>query len=110
MMQRKFGGPQMGSGRKPRERRDWVRSQAVRVLFRPGEYEVLRMIARAWEVPVATATWALIHEELRRIRRLPPEQGGVAALAAAAMRNIRAAGGPSSWDQSGEPAQEGAPE
>jgi hypothetical protein len=68
------------------------------------------MIARAWDVPVATATWALVHEELRRIRRLPPEQGGVAALAAAAMRNIRAAGGPPRWEQSSEPAQEGTSE
>ena len=77
------GGPQVGSGRKPQPRREWVRSEGLRISFRPGEIADLRTIADAWGVPVATATWAIVHDQLSRWRRRASELGPIGLQIAA---------------------------
>ena len=47
---------------------------------RRGELADLRSIAAAWEVPVATVAWALLHSELRRLRGWAPDLGAAVAL------------------------------
>ena len=81
------GGPKVGSGRQPMSRRDWVRSEGLRVSFRPGEMRDLQTIAKAWRVPVATATWAIVHERLAHWRRRSVELGehGLAIASAVAV-------------------------
>ena len=65
--------------------RDWVRSVPVKAMFRPPEADDLETIAEGWGVPVATAAWAIIAEQLARWRRQAPELGphGLAIAAAA---------------------------
>jgi len=81
------GGAKLGSGRQPMRRRDWVRSEGLRVSFRPGEMADLQTIAKAWRVPVATATWAIVSERLAHWRRRSVELGehGLAIAAAVAV-------------------------
>ncbi len=80
---RQFGGPQAGSGRKPQPRRDWVRSEGLRISFRPGEIADLRAIAEAWGVPVATVAWVTVHDQLSRWRRRASELGPIGLQIAA---------------------------
>lgn len=77
------GGARRGSGR-PKQKKAWVRSEPVRVLFRQAEYDQIDELARIWDVPVATAVWALTVDGLqertgKRARKLvqisPREQG-----------------------------------
>jgi hypothetical protein len=69
----------------PREPdRDWVRSVPIKAMFRPPEADDLETIAEGWGVPVATAAWAIIAEQLARWRRQAPDLGphGLAIAAA----------------------------
>ena len=52
--------------------RPWIRTRPVRTMFRPGEYADLVTISEAWGVPVATAVWAIVHDQLSRWRRRAP--------------------------------------
>ena len=65
--------------------RDWVRSVPVKAMFRPPEADDLKTIAEGWGVPVATAVWAIVVEQLARWRRQAPDLGphGLAIAAAA---------------------------
>ncbi len=80
---READGPRIRSGRKPQPRREWVRSEGLRISFRPGEISDLRAIADAWGVPVATATWAIVHDQLSRWRRRSSELGPIGLQIAA---------------------------
>ncbi len=79
-------------GRKPRSRSS-VRSEPIRTMFRPGEAADLRAIARAWDVPLASVVWAIVHGELRRYRRAAPDHGQAALAAAAAYSVTHRSGG-----------------
>ena len=83
------GGPQRGSGRPPIEDRYWVRSKGIRTMFRPGEYEDLCVIAERWGVPVATAVWAIVADQLARYRKRAPELGQHGLAIAAALVVLR---------------------
>ncbi len=85
------GGPQPGSGRKLGERRDWLRSEGLRVSFRPTEIADLCAIAQAWNVPVATVVWAVVHDQLSRWQKRAPEFGeyGLAIAAAVAVLRLK---------------------
>ena len=65
--------------------RDWVRSVPIKAMFRPPEADDLDTIAEGWGVPVATAVWAIVVEQLARWRRQAPDLGpqGLAIAAAA---------------------------
>ena len=69
--------------------RPWVRSVPVKSMFRPPEYTDLEAIAEAWGVPVATATWAIVAEQLARWRRQAPELGKHGLAIAAAVTVLR---------------------
>jgi hypothetical protein len=76
----------------PREPdRDWVRSVPIKAMFRPPEADDLDTIAEGWGVPVATAVWAIVVEQLARWRRQAPELGpqGLAIAAAAAVLQMQ---------------------
>jgi hypothetical protein len=85
------GGPQLGSGRTPIEDRFWVRSRGVRVMFRPDEHADLCAIAEQWGVPVATAVWAIVSDQLARFWKRAPELGehGLAIAAASVVLRQR---------------------
>jgi len=85
------GGPQRGSGRPPIEDRYRVRSRGVRVMFRPGEHADLCEIAEQWDVPVATAIWAIISDQLARYWKRVPDLGehGLAIAAASVVLRQR---------------------
>ena len=53
-------------------------------MFRPDEYDALCQIAEQWQVPVATATWAIVSDQLARFRKQAPNLGehGLAIAAA----------------------------
>ena len=90
------GGPRLGSGRRSPDNRGWIRSQPVKAMFRPPEYEDLQTIAEAWGVPVGTAMWAIVAGELSRWRREAPEFGphGLAIAAAVTVLRMKGAGDP----------------
>lgn len=60
---RSAGGARRGSGRR-KQPKPYVRSEPVRVLFRPEEWHAIDILARTWDVPVATAVWALTVDAL----------------------------------------------
>ena len=71
--------------------RDWVRSVPIKAMFRPPEADDLETIAEGWGVPVATAAWAIIAEQLARWRRQAPDLGphGLAIAAATTVLQMR---------------------
>ena len=77
------------SRRQRARERDWVRSRPVRIMFRPGELADLRAIAKGWGVPVATAVWAILHDQLARFRRQQPNLGPTGLAIAAALAVTR---------------------
>ena len=60
-------------------------------MFRPPESADLAVIARDWGVPVATAVWAIVVDQLARWRREAPEYGeaGLAIAAANSVLRLR---------------------
>ena len=58
-------------------------------MFRPPEYADLEAIAEGWSVPVATATWAIVADQLARWRRQAPELGKHGLAIAAATTVLR---------------------
>ena len=99
------GGPRRGSGRRPIEDRYWVRSRGVRVMFRPGEYDDLCQIAEQWKVPLASAIWGIVGDQLARFRKRAPELGEHGLAIAAALVVLRQQ---LDWSQSGD-AEKGHP-
>ena len=90
MGEKRFGGPQVGSGPKvDPSRRSWVRSVRIAPLFRPGEAADLKRIAEGWGVPVATAVWAIVHDQLSRCRGREPEYGEAGITIATALQVLR---------------------
>jgi hypothetical protein len=65
----------------------------VKSMFRPPEYEDLRVIAEGWRVPIATAVWAIVVSQLGRWRREAPELGenGLVIAAGVAVLRMRSA-------------------
>ena len=78
-----MSGPQSHYGRKAQSRRDWVRSESLRISFRPGEIVDLRTIAAAWGLPVATVAWGIVHDQIARWRRRASDLGPVGLQIAA---------------------------
>ena len=74
--------------------RDGVRSVPIKAMFRPPEADDLETIAEGWGVPVATAAWAIIVEQLARWRRQAPDLGppGLAIAAAVTVLGMQAPG------------------
>jgi hypothetical protein len=60
-------------GRTPIEDRYWAHPRGIRVMFRPGEYDDLCQIAEGWGVPMATAVWGIVGDQLARIWKRAPE-------------------------------------
>ena len=77
----------------PRHHRPWerpgVRSVPVKSMFRPAEHADIEAIAKGWGVPVATAVWAIVADQLARWRRRAPELGKHGLAIAAAMTVLR---------------------
>ncbi len=69
--------------------RPWVRSVPIKSMYRPPEYEDLEAIAEGWGVPVATAVWAIVADQLARWRRQAPELGKHGLAIAAATTVLR---------------------
>ena len=61
-----------------------VRSVPIKTTFRPCEAADLREIADAWQVPLATAVWAIVASQLSRWRSRAPELGQAGLAIAAA--------------------------
>ena len=75
---------------KPRHwERPWVRSVPVKSMFRPAEHADIEAIAKGWGVPVATAVWAIVADQLARWRRRAPELGKHGLAIAAATTVLR---------------------
>ncbi len=105
------GGPQPGSGRRPVEERDWVRSKPIRAMFRPPEFADLQAIAQAWNVPVATVVWAVVHDQLATWQKRAPEFGesGLAIAAAVAVLRLKPDRDQSGGSGTGSPERPEAP-
>ncbi len=67
----------------------WVRSYPVKAMFRPGEYDDLVHISEGWGVPVGTAMWAIVHDQLARWRRQAPQLGEHGLAIAGALAVLR---------------------
>jgi hypothetical protein len=74
-----------------RSLRPWVRSRPLRTMFRPREYADLVAISKAWGVPVATALWAIVADQLARYRKQAPELGEHGMAIAAGLTVTRCA-------------------
>ena len=85
---------QPDAGRPPLEERGWIRSRSVRTRFRPDEYADLVAIAEGWGVPVATAMWAIVVDQLARCRKRAPELGEHGLAIAAALVVLRQSSDP----------------
>jgi hypothetical protein len=85
------GGPRLRSRQKVRPvgRRDWIRSESIRLTVRPGELADLVEIARAWGVPLSTAAWAIVHEQLRAWRKRSVDFGESGLAIAASFAVLR---------------------
>jgi hypothetical protein len=60
-------------------------------MFRPHEHEELVAIAGIWGVPVATAVWAIVVDQLARYRRRAPDLGEHGMAIAAGLAVTRCA-------------------
>jgi hypothetical protein len=60
-------------------------------MFRPGEHQELQMISDAWGVPIATAVWAIVVDQLARYRRRAPDLGEHGMAIAAGLTVTRCA-------------------
>jgi hypothetical protein len=69
--------------------RDWRRTERVGVTMRPGELADLRVVSAAWQVPVSTVCWVILHDALRRWRRERSEVGESGASLAMGLRSLR---------------------
>ncbi len=74
-----------------REPRPWIRSRPVRTMFRQREYRELQAISKGWGVPVATAVWAIVADQLARWRRRAPDLGEHGLAIAAGLTITRCA-------------------
>ena len=83
------GGPKLGTS-PGKLRCDWIRSEQLRVTFRPAEFKDLKVLAAHWQVPVATAVWAIMHERLAHFRRIAPEHGKHGRAIAAGLATLGA--------------------
>jgi len=82
---------QLEPEKSPAPPRPWVRSVPLRTMFRPHEHEYLVEIASAWGVPVATAVWAIVTDQLGRYRRVAPDLGEHGMAIAAGLTVTRCA-------------------
>ena len=71
------------------EERSWTRCRPIKSMFRPLEHRDLQAIAEGWGVPVATAVWAIVVDQLARWRRQAPELGEHGLAIAAAVTVLR---------------------
>jgi len=62
------GGVRSGAGRPPKAR-DTVRSKILRMNLTETEYEVMRLLATQWDVPIATAAYGLLADCIAKCRR-----------------------------------------
>lgn len=62
------GGPRAGSGRPPKLR-DTVRDKIIRVSVTQTEYEVMELLSDQWDVPVATAAYGLLADQIASCRK-----------------------------------------
>lgn len=69
--------------------RPWVRTRPIRTMFRPQEYANLRAIAEGWRVPLATAVWAIVSDQLSRYRKRAGDLGPDGLAIAAALVVLR---------------------
>jgi hypothetical protein len=60
-------------------------------MFRPHEHVDLVAIAEIWGVPVATAVWAIVVDQLARYRRQAPDLGEYGTAMAAGLTVTRCA-------------------
>ena len=56
-------GANLGSGH-PTGPAELRRSESVRLMLRPGEKADLEAVAEGWGVPVGTAGWAIVSEQI----------------------------------------------
>jgi hypothetical protein len=71
--------------------RPWIRTVPLRTMFRPHEHAELVAIAEIWGVPVATAIWAIVVDQLARYRRRAPDLGEHGMAIAAGLTVTRCA-------------------
>ena len=84
---------QRGSGR-PTGSPELRRSEPVKLMLRPGEKADLEAVAEGWGVPVGTAGWAIVSEQIAKWRGIQPDLGrdGVKIAAASHALVIRGIG------------------
>ena len=58
------GGPRKGSGRPPRH---YPRDKTIAVKVTQTEWERLTLLAERWNVPLATAAYGLLADQLSRV-------------------------------------------
>ena len=83
--------PQSGARVPDGPTRPWLRSKPVRTMFRPGELRELQAISNGWGVPVATAVWAIVADQLARWQTRAPELGKHGLAIAAGLTVTRCA-------------------
>ena len=86
-------GAQRGSGRPPSPP-ELRRTQSVRIMLGPGEYADLAAVAEGWGVPVGTAAWAIVSEQIAKWRGQHPDLGAHGVAIAAASHALQRAGMP----------------
>ena len=84
-------GAQRNSGRVAQPP-DLVRSQPLKVMLRPGQYADLDAVAEGWGVPIGTAAWAILAEQLAKWRGSAPDLGLVGMKRAATAHALTQAG------------------
>ena len=82
---------QRGSGRPPSPP-ELRRTESVRLMLRPGEAADLQAVADGWGVPIATAGWAIVSEQIAKWRGVTPDLGRDGVKIAAASHALKMRG------------------
>ena len=86
-------GANLGSGH-PTGPAELRRSESVRIMVRPGEKADLAAVAAGWGVPLGTAAWVIVSEQIAKWRSESPQLGAVGVARAAASHALLKAGIP----------------
>jgi hypothetical protein len=62
------------------------------MMLRPGEHADLEAVAEAWGVPVGTAAWAIVSEQIAEWRGIQPDLGRAGVRIVAASHALRMRG------------------
>ena len=66
------GGARKGAGNPGKKCRDLVRDRTVRICITDTEHEVLEILSEQWDIPLSTAAYGLLADQIATCQRSKP--------------------------------------